>query len=68
MQTTIDEQQLKDLLKAAFVEVMQERPELIRNVMEETLEDIGLARAIEEGKDTGTISHEEVFAILRGQA
>lgn len=68
MQTTIDEQQLKDLLKTAFVEVMQERPDLIRDVLEETLEDIGLARAIAEGKDSGNVSHEEVFAILRGEA
>jgi hypothetical protein len=65
---TIVDQHLKDVLKAAFIEVMQERPDLIRDVLEETLEDIGLIRAIKEGEGSGNVSREEVFALLRDTA
>ena len=65
MQTVMDDLQLKNTLKAAFIEVLQERPDLIRDVLEETFEDIALIHAIDEGSKTGNISREEVFALLR---
>ena len=65
MQTAMDDLQLKNALKAAFIEVLQERPDLIRDVLEETFEDIALIHAIDEGSKTGNISREEVFALLR---
>ncbi len=64
----IVDQHLKDALKAAFIEVMQERPDLIRVVLEETLEDIALLRAIKEGEGSGEVSREEVFAVFQGAA
>ena len=64
MQTLADETQLKAVFKAAFVEVMEERPDLIRDAVEEALEEIALARAIEAGKDSETVSRDEVFAWL----
>lgn len=68
MQTAIDDQHLKEVLKAAFIEVLQERPDLIRGVLEETLEDVALVRAIQEGDQSGNVSREEVFVLLRGGA
>ena len=65
MQTAMDDLQLKNALKAAFIEVLQERPDLIRDVLGETFEDIALIHAIDEGSKTGNISREEVFALLR---
>ena len=65
---TIVDQHLKDALKAAFIEVLQERPDLIRAALEETLEDIALARAIKEGEESGKVSREEIFAVLQGAA
>ena len=66
MQTLVDETQLKAVFKAAFVEIMEERPDLIRNAVEDALEEIALARAIEEGVDSETVSRDEVFALLEG--
>jgi hypothetical protein len=37
MQTTFDERKIKSLMKAAFVEVLEERCDLIRELLEETL-------------------------------
>ena len=66
-EVTVD-QHLKDALKAAFIEVMQERPDLIRDVLEETLEDIALIRAIKEGEGSGKVSREEIFSVFQGAA
>lgn len=48
---TIDDQTLKVLLKEALVEVLQERPGLLRDVLAEAVEDIGLALAIKGGRE-----------------
>lgn len=64
MQTLADEAQLKSIFKAALVEVMEERRDLIRDAVEEALEEIALARAIEKGKNSETVSRDEVFAWL----
>lgn len=69
MQTTVDEQQMKELMKTAVAEVLLERRDLLRDALEETLEDIALARAIAEGEaEGGYVSEAEVFAILQGGA
>jgi hypothetical protein len=45
----VDEERLKELLKAAIIEV---------------LEDVALARAIEEGDSSRIVSREEVFQFI----
>ena len=56
---TIDEERLKDLLKSALAEVLEERRDLLQEIVEEALEDIGIAHAIEQGLGSGSISREE---------
>jgi DNA-binding phage protein len=64
MTPTIDEERLKNLFKAAIVEVFEERRDLVRDVVDEALEDIALARAIDEGARGANVSREEVFDAL----
>lgn len=64
MATSIDEAKLKDLLKSAVAEVLEERREFVKEIIEEAMEDVALARAIEEGVSTDAVSREEVFSIL----
>jgi len=63
---SVDEGKLKDLFKTAIMEVLEERKDLVRDLLEEALEDIGLVRAIEAGEQTGTVSRDEVFKVLEG--
>ncbi len=65
---SLDEAQLKELLKAELVEVLEERRDLVRDVIEEALEDWGLARAIEEGEQTNIVARETIFTILNADA
>jgi len=66
MPNIIDSRQLKDVVKEALVEIMQERRDLLRDLFEEALEDLALARAMEEGRQTAIIGRHEVFSILEG--
>ena len=62
--TLIDETKLKDALKSAIVEILEERKDLIRVLFAEALEDIALANAIEEGEQSEFVTRDEVFKAL----
>lgn len=59
-QASSEEDRLKELLKTAIVEVLEERRELVRDVFEEALEDVALVRVIEEEEQSPLISRDEV--------
>lgn len=61
---SFNENELKDLFKAAIIEVLEERRDLLRGILEEALEDVGLAYAIREGESTAATSRDDVFEIL----
>ncbi len=62
--TLIDEGQLKEALKSALVEILEERKDLLRDLIEEALEDVALARAIEEGERSELVTRDQVFNAL----
>jgi hypothetical protein len=68
MESSISQDQLKDLIKAALVEVLEERQDLLQEVIAQALEDMALTRAIEEGESSELIKREEVFNLLEGRA
>ena len=63
-----DEDRLKDLVKTAFREVLDERRDLLCKVLEEALEDVGLVRAIEEGERSNLVHRDKVFELLKSEA
>jgi hypothetical protein len=64
--TTLDEAQIKELFKQAFVELLQERRDLFYELLAEVVEDSGLLNAIREGEGTATVDRDEVFHVLEG--
>lgn len=63
---TLEETQLKELFKQAIVELLQERKDLLYELVVEMVEDFALLRAIKEGEETATVGREEVFRVLEG--
>lgn len=61
---SVEEGRLKELLKTAIVEVLEERRDLVLGLFEEVLEDVAMVRAIEEGEKTPFVSRDKVFEIL----
>ncbi len=66
-QVPIDEGKLKELFKTALHEVLEERKDTIRDLIEEAIEDIALAHAIEEGQRTQDLKRREVVSLLEGR-
>ena len=60
----IDDQTLRGLLKEALIEVLKERPELLRDMIAEAVEEIGLAGAIREGERTAMVDKDAVLKTL----
>jgi hypothetical protein len=63
-QIVADEEQIKALLKQALVEVLQERRDVLYDVLVEVIEDLALVQAIKEGEGTETVSRDEVLHVL----
>ncbi|NMG10387.1 MULTISPECIES: hypothetical protein [Brasilonema] len=64
---SLDENKLKELLKTAILEVIQERKEVFSDLFAEIIEDIALEKAIKEGENTESVSREAIFKILDRQ-
>ena len=65
---TLSEDALRTLLKQALVDALDERRDLLREVVAEALEDAALADAIRDGKQTSLAARADVFEALRGDA
>lgn len=61
---TIDEPQLKTLVKEAIWELVQEKREELSDLFSEVIEDMALARAIREGEASEPVSRDEVLGLL----
>jgi len=65
---SIEEQDIKDLIKQVILELLEERQDLFSELFAEAVEDLGLINAIKEGKATPDVSRSKVFSILDGAA
>jgi hypothetical protein len=61
---TVDETRLKDVVKTAVLEVIEERRDWLADLLGEAFLDIGLGYAIQEGAQTPAVSRDEVFQAL----
>ena len=61
---SLDEGRIKELLKEAVLEVLEERRDLIYDVLAEAMEDLALAKAIQEGESSESVTREQVFQTL----
>lgn len=66
--TTLEERRIKSLLKDAVVEVLEERHDLLREALQESLEDVAMLRAIQDGEKSRLMSRKEIFQRLARRA
>jgi len=59
---------LKRIMKEALTEVLEERREFFRDVVEEVLTDFELVEDIREVKKTERLVHQSIFAVREGEA
>lgn len=64
----IDKNELKTLLKQALIELLKEKDQVVYDALAEVIEEVGLAKAIEEGQTSKTVDEIEVFKALERQA
>ncbi len=57
-------QALKSIVKEILHELLLQERETLTDVIYEVIEDIALAKAIEEGLDDENVSREEIFSLL----
>lgn len=62
--TAIEERRLKTLLKDAVAEVLEERQDILRAAVQESLEDAAMLRAIQSGEKSKPISRSKIFQRL----
>lgn len=67
-QIVFDESRLKNVLKTALIEVLEERRALFSELFTEALEDIALIHAIKESETTKATSKEEIYRIIEAKA
>ena len=62
--TAVEERRLKGLHKTAVTEVLEERQDLLRDALRESLEDMATIRAIQIGEKSPVISRKKIFRRL----
>jgi hypothetical protein len=62
--TVLEERRIKVLLKDAVVEVLEERRDLLREALQESLEDMAMVKAIQDGEKTRLASRKKIFQRL----
>ena len=67
MKRSSDDQRTKELFKEAIVELLEERREIVRDLLEEAIENVALVRAIDEGEKTRRTTRKRIFKLFAGE-
>ena len=62
----LEAQDLRPLLKELLREMFTQERDLLAELIYEVMEDVAMARAITEGKDSENVERDEIFALLEG--
>ncbi|MEG3440128.1 hypothetical protein V0288_23565 [Pannus brasiliensis CCIBt3594] len=57
-------QELKPMLKELLHELLVQEQDLVKELIYEVMEELAMANAIKEGKDSENVSRDEIFALL----
>jgi hypothetical protein len=60
----VQAEQLKPLLKEVLHELLLQERDWLANLVYEVMEEVAMARAIAEGKDSENVGRDEIFELL----
>lgn len=66
MNTALSDAHTKELMTEVLVEMIEQKREVFYEIIVEALEDIGLARAIVEGRKSEFVNKAEIRELLKG--
>lgn len=66
-QVQIETSQLREIVKMAVVEALEQHKELVYEAVSEALEDVAMSHAIREGDRSDFVPRAEIFAILESE-
>lgn len=64
----VDAARLKEIVKEALIELIEEGQGPMYDLLAEVLEDMALRRAIEEGESTESVDRAAVFQVLESES
>lgn len=64
----IEERALKRTVKAAVEEVLKEQKDMMADLLEDAMLDVGFAQAIREGEHSPAVSRRAIFNIIKDRA
>ncbi|MGH8002771.1 MAG: hypothetical protein ACREPR_25900 [Brasilonema sp.] len=65
---SLDKDLLKETLKTAILEIIQENHDEFRELLTEVVEDIALVKALEQGEKTELVDRDIIFKLLSREA
>ncbi len=53
-------------MKQPIIKVIEEKREVVHDILIEAMEDVAMIRAIQEGKNSGNADRDEIFGSFQG--
>ncbi len=66
MELAISDEKTKELLTEVIIEMIKQKREIFYDIILEALEEVGLAKAIVEGRKNDFVSEDKILSILEG--
>ena len=63
----LDDRKIKVFFKQALIEVIEEKKEVVHDLLIEVMKDIAMVRAIQDGENFGQGIRDDIFQILKGK-
>lgn len=64
MELSINDEKVKELFAEIITEMLKTKKSILYDIVQEVLEDIGLANAITEGRKNEFVSEDEILSII----
>ncbi len=68
VEITMKDGEIREILEEVLLKLLKERPEILRDALEQVIEDMALARAIEEGRKGEFVDLDTIISVIDGES